>query len=151
MRDGGNQKRGDFGAEVVPFLRRLLKRAFFSWRTSSSERPGAVKGAPLLGAAQRTLDGEDRSKMIKERKRRGEKLTKSAGAKVAPSLGATDTISFGEAPEHTPWAIQREDRPAAFGRALLLTVSLGIGYPFSYTGEYPIPLGRCFSPTRATQ
>jgi hypothetical protein len=29
-----------------------------------SERPGAVKGAPLLGAAMRTLDGEDRSNMI---------------------------------------------------------------------------------------
>ena len=61
------------------------------------ERPGAVKGAPLLGAAQRTLDGEDRSKMIEERKRLGEKLTKGAGAKVAPSLGATDSVStFGK-------------------------------------------------------
>jgi hypothetical protein len=28
--------------------------------------------------------------MIEERKRLGEKLTKGAGAKVAPSLGATD-------------------------------------------------------------
>jgi len=26
-----------------------------------SERPAAVKGAPAFGAAQRTLDGEDRS------------------------------------------------------------------------------------------
>jgi len=26
-----------------------------------AERPGAVKGAPAFGAAQRTLDGEDRS------------------------------------------------------------------------------------------
>jgi len=26
-----------------------------------AERPGAVKGAPGFGAAQRTLDGEDRS------------------------------------------------------------------------------------------
>jgi len=25
----------------------------------SSQRPGAVKGAPFLGAAKRTLDGED--------------------------------------------------------------------------------------------
>jgi hypothetical protein len=31
----------------------------------SSERPGAVKGAPL-GAAKRTLDGEDRSETIAE-------------------------------------------------------------------------------------
>ena len=36
------------------------------------ERPGAVKGAPLLGAAKRTLDGEDRSKRIElEGKDRG--------------------------------------------------------------------------------
>jgi hypothetical protein len=27
----------------------------------SAERPGAVKGAPGFGAAERTLDGEDRS------------------------------------------------------------------------------------------
>lgn len=31
-----------------------------------SERPGAVKGAPLLGAAKRTLDGEDRSATISQ-------------------------------------------------------------------------------------
>ena len=30
-----------------------------------SERPGAVKGAPI-GAAKRTLDGEDRSELIEE-------------------------------------------------------------------------------------
>ena len=30
-----------------------------------SERPGAVKGAPI-GAAQRTLDGEDRSERMAE-------------------------------------------------------------------------------------
>jgi hypothetical protein len=34
-------------------------------RKRSSERPGAVKGAPL-GAAKRTLDGEDRSETIAE-------------------------------------------------------------------------------------
>jgi hypothetical protein len=42
-----------------------------------------VKGAPLLGSAQRTLEGEDRSKVIGERKRRGERLTKGAEATVA--------------------------------------------------------------------
>ena len=31
---------------------------------SFSERPGAVKGAPQFGAAQRTLDGEDRSETV---------------------------------------------------------------------------------------
>jgi hypothetical protein len=40
--------------------------AFPSYRRTCSERPGAVKGAPLLGAAKRTLDGEDRSGMIEQ-------------------------------------------------------------------------------------
>jgi hypothetical protein len=31
-----------------------------------SERPAAVKGAPLLGAAKRTLDGEDRAATISQ-------------------------------------------------------------------------------------
>ena len=51
--------RGHFDAEVVPFLRRLLKRAFFSWGTVPDDRT---------------------------EKKAGEKLTKGAGAKVAPSL-----------------------------------------------------------------
>ena len=42
-------------------------------RRCSSERPGAVKGAPLLGAAKRTLDGEDRSRMIAEEGKAGAK------------------------------------------------------------------------------
>src|SRR6516225_10650067 len=33
---------------------------------TGSERPGAVQGAPLFGAAERTLDGEDRSEIITE-------------------------------------------------------------------------------------
>ena len=46
---------------------------------------------------------------------------------------------FGEAPERRPWAIKREDRPAAFaGRSKLLFLALrdttGV-----YTSEYPIP------------
>jgi hypothetical protein len=54
------------------------------------ERPGAVKGAPLLGAAKRTLDGEDRSKTIEKRERRGEQLMKDGAAILAPSLTATN-------------------------------------------------------------
>jgi hypothetical protein len=44
----------------------------FSWSLSLltggllPERPGAVKGAPLLDAAKRTLDGEDRSATIRK-------------------------------------------------------------------------------------
>ena len=33
---------------------------------TGSERPGAVKGAPLFGAAERTLAGEDRGEIITE-------------------------------------------------------------------------------------
>jgi len=36
----------------------------------SSERPGAVQGA-LIGATQRTLDGEDRSGTMGEEKKEG--------------------------------------------------------------------------------
>jgi len=46
--DGGSQKRGQNGAEVVPIpvlTLSLLTGGF------CSERTGAVKGAPLLGAA----------------------------------------------------------------------------------------------------
>ena len=41
-------------------------------RRCSSERPGAVKGAPLLGAAKRTLDGENRSERMHVSERLGE-------------------------------------------------------------------------------
>ncbi|PYX80751.1 MAG: hypothetical protein DMG70_22295 [Acidobacteria bacterium] len=48
---------------------RIITSAFparteFSETTTSAERPAAVKGAPLFGAAKRTLDGEDRSARI---------------------------------------------------------------------------------------
>src|SRR5206468_4657208 len=46
--------------------RRLLVSAVWAFplnRKGCSERPGAVQGAPL-GAAQRTLDGEDRSELM---------------------------------------------------------------------------------------
>ena len=33
-------------------------------RSACLQRPGAVKGAPFLGAAKRTLDGEDRCDRI---------------------------------------------------------------------------------------
>jgi hypothetical protein len=58
----GSEKRGHFGAQVVPLLLRLLNEPFPLSGKGCSERPGAVKGAPLLGAAKRTLDGEDGSK-----------------------------------------------------------------------------------------
>jgi hypothetical protein len=48
-------------------------------RRRCSERPGAVKGAPLLGAAKRTLDGEDRSEKITEEGKAGAKAWRKVG------------------------------------------------------------------------
>ncbi len=48
---------------------------------------------------------------------------------------------FGEAPERRPWAIKREDRPAAFaGRSFPPSVDFADWDTcYAYTGEYPIP------------
>src|ERR1035437_9060897 len=54
----------------------LRSEAFPSSQECCPERPGAVKGAPLLGAAKRTLDGEDRSEMIAEEGKAGERSAK---------------------------------------------------------------------------
>jgi len=55
------------------------------------ERPGAVKGAPLLGAAQRTLDGEDRSEMIDQEGKAERKLGERWSAILVPSPAASNT------------------------------------------------------------
>src|ERR1035437_5216003 len=54
----------------------LRSEAFPSSQECCPEGPGAVKGAPLLGAAKRTLDGEDRSEMIAEEGKAGERSAK---------------------------------------------------------------------------
>src|SRR5450756_1761886 len=54
----------------------VRSEAFPSSQECCPERPGAVKGAPLLGAAKRTLDGEDRSEMIAEEGKAGERSAK---------------------------------------------------------------------------
>ena len=51
--------KGAVRSEPFPLLRSVVRNG-----------PGAVKGAPLLGAAKRTLDGEDRFEMIGEGKER---------------------------------------------------------------------------------
>src|SRR5262249_41407591 len=43
------------------------------------ERPGAVKGAPAFGAAERTLDGEDRSETISKKGKGGAQTEKVVG------------------------------------------------------------------------
>jgi hypothetical protein len=65
-------RKGAILAPLAPTLPAgLWKEPFSVLRKQLRERPGAVKGAPLLGAAKRTLDGEDRfERMRKERKAR---------------------------------------------------------------------------------
>ena len=49
---------------------------------------------------------------------------------------------FGEASERRPWAVKREDRPAAFAgrsKSRLLGSSRCRDTAVAYTGEYPIP------------
>ena len=59
---------------------------------------------------------------------------------------------FGEAPERRPWAIKREDRPAAFaGRSIsrFFLPSVCWNTAVAYTGEYPIPCPHQPSPASA--
>jgi len=58
----GVEKRGQNGGDMAPFT----FEPFPLGGRLCSERPAAVKGAPLLGAAKRTLDGEDRSATISQ-------------------------------------------------------------------------------------
>ena len=87
---GGGEKRARFGGEVVPSQGSRSESAFPSSQRCCSERPGAVKGAPLLGAAERTLDGEDRSEMIAEEGKAGRKAGEKWSAKMVPSLAASN-------------------------------------------------------------
>ena len=58
-----------------------------------------------------------------------------------PQLWFSKPHFFGEASERRPWAIKREDRPAAFaGRSSSRFYSFGGWDTYrAYTGEYPIP------------
>jgi hypothetical protein len=47
--------------------------------------PESVKGAPLLGAAKRTFDGEDRSEIIRWEGKAHAREPQSGSRKVAPS------------------------------------------------------------------
>ena len=69
-----------FGVSLFPHIRRRC-----------SERPGAVKGAPFLGAPERTLDGEDRSEMIAEEGKAGRKPSERWAAILVPSPAASNS------------------------------------------------------------
>ena len=71
--------RGVVRSEPFPLLRVLF------WNG-----PQAVKGAPLLGAAQRTLDGEDRSETITEEGKAGRTFGEKWSAILVPSPTASN-------------------------------------------------------------
>ncbi len=75
------------GATLAALAARLppafVDEPFSPERRRSSERPGAVKGAPLLRAPERTLEGEDRSGSMGQERRRREEVANCAGVKVA--------------------------------------------------------------------
>ena len=60
--------KGAVRSEPFPHLRSVVRNG-----------PEPVKGAPLLGAAKRTLDGEDRSEMIAEEGKVGAKHRRNVG------------------------------------------------------------------------
>src|SRR5207302_10054675 len=75
---------------------RIITSAFparteFSETTTSAERPGAVKGAPLLGAAKRTLDGEDRSARLEGERKARRRTNERWGKKKWPLRSAPPT------------------------------------------------------------
>src|SRR5665647_2722571 len=74
------------------------ERASPSSQERCPERPGAVKGAPLLGAAKRTLDGEDRSEMIDEEGKAGRKVGETWSAILEPSPAASNRWNAASSP-----------------------------------------------------
>src|SRR5260370_21759749 len=82
-------------AKWSPAMGAVRSQPFPLLRVCGPERPGAVKGALLLGAAKRTLDGEDRSEMIAEEGKAGRKIGEKWSAILVPSPAASNTPSDG--------------------------------------------------------
>ena len=72
--------KGAVRSEPFPLLRSVVRNG-----------PELVKGAPLLGAAKRILDGEDRSEMIAEEGKAGLKVGERWSAILVPSPAASNT------------------------------------------------------------
>ena len=79
FRDVHFEKGTEMAAKWHPAGGAVRSEPFPLIRRRCSERPGAVKGAPLLGAAKRTLDGEDRSEKITEEGKAGAKAWRKVG------------------------------------------------------------------------
>ena len=86
------EKKGTkMAAKWSPVSRAVWSEPFPPLRVLSWNGPQAVKGAPLLGAAKRTLDGEDRSEMITEEGKAGRTFGEKWSAILVPSLTASNT------------------------------------------------------------
>jgi hypothetical protein len=78
-------KKGAILAALAPTVPAAIKTEPFSLvRKRSLERPGAVKGAPLLGAAKRTLDGEDRSGTMRKERKARRSIGETCGQRSGP-------------------------------------------------------------------
>ena len=86
------KKGAKMAAKWFPARGAVRSEPFPLLRVRCPERPGAVKGAPLLGAAKRTLDGEDRSEMIAEEGKAGRNVGERWSAKRVPSPAASNTM-----------------------------------------------------------
>lgn len=80
-------------AKWPPARGAVRSRPFSLLRVCCPERPGAIEGAPLLGAAERTIDGEDRSEMIAGEGKAGAKDWRKVSAMLVRSPAASNTFS----------------------------------------------------------
>ena len=87
------EKGTKMAANWHPAGRAVRSEPFPRIRRRCSERPEAVKGAPLLGAAKRTLDGEDRSEMIAEEGKAGRNPSERWAAILVSSPAASNAWS----------------------------------------------------------
>jgi len=89
------EKKGTkMAAKWSPAQRAVWSEPFPPLRVLSWNGPQAVKGAPLLGAAQRTLDGEDRSEMITEEGKAGRTFGEKWSAILVPSPAASNILQI---------------------------------------------------------
>jgi hypothetical protein len=76
-----SRAKGVVRSEPFPLLRSVVQNG-----------PEPSKGAPLLGAAKRTFDGEDRSEMIAEEGKAGRKIGEKWSAILVPSAAASNSL-----------------------------------------------------------
>ena len=90
-KSAGESKKGTkMAAKWSPPRRAVWSEPFPPLRGLFWNGPQAVMGAPLLGAAQRTLDGEDRSGMITEEGKAGRTFGEKWSAILVPSPAASN-------------------------------------------------------------